>query len=81
MPTLFRQLLRFPLNVILVEASWTTWEHGVATGPIVYGSEGTLVFDANAADAAVRVHRSYGETVSIRPDALPADRNNIRRLN
>ncbi len=72
-------VVRFPSAMALIEGSWTTWEHGVATGPIVYGTEGTLVIDAHAADRAVRVHRSNGESASYAPDPLPADRDNVAK--
>lgn len=38
-------LIRFPRAMALCEASWTTLDHGVAPGPVVYGAEGTLVVD------------------------------------
>lgn len=72
-------IVRFPTAIALLEGSWTTWEHGVATGPIVYGTEGTLVVDSHAADLAIRVHRSDGETTSYIPDPLPVERNNVAK--
>jgi predicted dehydrogenase len=35
--------VRFPSALALLEGTWTTWHIGVPNGPIVYGSEGTLV--------------------------------------
>jgi predicted dehydrogenase len=72
-------VMRFPAAMALIEASWTTWDHGVASGPIVYGTEGTLVVDAYAADSAILVHRSNGETATVPPDALPTDRDNVAK--
>jgi predicted dehydrogenase len=72
-------IVRFPTAVTLIEGSWTTWEHGVATGPIVYGTEGTLVVDSSSANLPVRVHRSNGETASFTPDSLPAGRDDIAK--
>ena len=34
-------IVRFPQAMALCEASWTTLDHGVSPGPIVYGTEGT----------------------------------------
>jgi glucose-fructose oxidoreductase len=72
-------LVRFPTAMALIEASWTTWEHGVATGPIVYGSKGTLVVDSKAADLPIRVTRDDGQTTTYAPDALPAARDNVAK--
>lgn len=72
-------VVRFPNSLALIEGSWTTWDHGVATGPIVYGTEGTLVIDSKAADSAVRVHRSNGETTDYTPEPLPAGRDNVAK--
>ena len=41
-------LVRFPSALALLESTWTTFDHGVATGPIVYGSTGTLVVEGGA---------------------------------
>jgi len=38
--------VRFPGAVAILEGTWTTWATGVPTGPIVYGSRGTLVADS-----------------------------------
>ena len=35
--------VRFPGALALLEATWTTWHTGVPTGPIAYGTRGTLV--------------------------------------
>jgi predicted dehydrogenase len=70
-------LVRFPHAMGLFEASWTTWDHGVSTGPIVYGTEGTLVVDTNAATSAVRLERGGGHTTLYEYDPLPAGRTNV----
>ena len=59
-------LIRFPQAMALCEASWTTYDHGVSPGPIVYGTEGTLVVDKETADQPVRVRirKGAGETGS-----------------
>jgi predicted dehydrogenase len=38
-------LLRFPSAIAILEASWTTFHGGVANGPIIYGTKGTIVVD------------------------------------
>jgi predicted dehydrogenase len=35
--------VRFPKALAILEGTWTTWHTGVPTGPIAYGSHGTLV--------------------------------------
>jgi predicted dehydrogenase len=72
-------VVRFPSAMALLEATWTTWHHGVATGPIVYGSEGTLVVDSKAPESAVRVARSDGRTVTHLPEMLPAERDDVAK--
>ncbi|MCL4508148.1 MAG: hypothetical protein M1296_01325, partial [Chloroflexi bacterium] len=40
--------VRFPNAIALLEATWTTQDHGIPTGPIVYGETGTLVVERSA---------------------------------
>ena len=35
--------VRFPQALAILEATWTTWHVGVPTGPIAYGTQGTMV--------------------------------------
>lgn len=35
--------VRFPRALAILEGTWTTWHVGVPTGPVVYGTKGTLV--------------------------------------
>jgi predicted dehydrogenase len=56
-------LLRFPAATALLEASWTTFHNGVAGGPILYGTHGTIVVDG--ADVLV-----YRERASRAPSAI-----------
>lgn len=37
--------VRFPKALAILEGTWTTWHSGVPTGPIAYGTKGTLVID------------------------------------
>jgi hypothetical protein len=64
--------VRFPTAMALLEGSWTTLDHGVPPGPIVYGTKGTLV---DHAQGKVRLEQGHGHTSLIDCPPLPADRN------
>jgi predicted dehydrogenase len=49
-------LLRFPSAMAILEASWTTFHIGVPSGPIIYGTHGTIVVDGSD----VLVYRDRG---------------------
>ena len=72
-------IVRFPQAMALSEASWTTLDHGVSPGPIVYGTEGTLVADKETPGQApkVRVEKGGGRTEYYECEPLPADRSDI----
>ena len=72
-------IVRFPQAMALCEASWTTLDHGVSPGPIVYGTEGTLVVDKEKPGETpkVRIERGAGRTDFHDCDPLPADRSDI----
>ncbi len=72
-------IIRFPQAMALCEASWTTLDHGVSPGPIVYGTEGTLVVDKEKPGESpkVRIERGAGRTELHDCDPLPADRSDI----
>jgi len=42
-------LVRFPEALAILEATWTTFHAGIPTGPIVYGTHGTIVVDGTQA--------------------------------
>jgi predicted dehydrogenase len=62
--------VRFPKALAILEGTWTTWHVGVPTGPIVYGTKGTLVANrqagqqGNPSREVVEVYttRSHGPT-------------------
>ncbi|MBC7238217.1 MAG: Gfo/Idh/MocA family oxidoreductase, partial [Chloroflexi bacterium] len=56
--------VRFAHCMALLEGTWTTWATGVPTGPIVYGSRGTLV--VNTHQAADGQRRSVVEVYTTR---------------
>ena len=71
-------IVRFPTAMALLEGSWTTRDHGVPTGPIVYGTTGTLVKEEGAGGAGgaegkqiVRLERGQGQTTIYECDPLP----------
>ena len=70
-------VVRFPKAMALFEASWTTYEHGVAPGPLVYGTGGTLVVEGKGDAQTVRVERGQGDSTVHNPDPLPAGHSNV----
>lgn len=70
-------LVRFPEAMALLEGSWTTWDHGVPTGPIVYGTTGTLVVERREGQEVVRHERGHDQTTIYDADALPEGRGNV----
>jgi predicted dehydrogenase len=70
--------VRFPEALALLEASWTTWNVGIPTGPIVYGSRGTLVASQIVeADGertpVVEVHTSRSHGITVPDEVIPGD--------
>ncbi len=70
-------LLRYPGAMALLEGSWTTRDHGIPTGPIIYGVDGTLVVDRDAEGPCVRLERGGGDTTIYRPEPLPQGRHDV----
>lgn len=48
--------VRFPKALALLEATWTTWHVGVKTGPIAYGTRGTLVASTRTTPGGTSEH-------------------------
>jgi len=65
---------RFGSAMALLEASWTTLDHGVPTGPIIYGTTGTLVCEHHDGKSIVRLERGHGQTTIYEGDPLPKGR-------
>jgi len=72
-------LVRFPGAMGLFEGSWTTWDHGVPYGPIVYGTRGTLVVETRDGQRVVREEHGGGRTKVHRPARLPRDRDQVAK--
>jgi len=79
--------VRFPKALAILEGSWTTWNVGIPTGPVVYGSKGTLVASRRTDEdgrrtAVVEVYtsRGYGEPDDIlEGDPLPERRDSLAK--
>lgn len=69
-------LVRFPGAMGLFEGSWTTFDHGVSPGPIVYGTEGTLVSERKG-EQMVRITKGGDDSRLVDIDPLPEGRTNI----
>ncbi|MBT5534556.1 hypothetical protein HOK31_15925, partial [Candidatus Poribacteria bacterium] len=78
--------VRFPKAISILEGTWTTWNVGVPTGPIVYGTKGTLVATSKTVGdrrvPAVAVHTSRGHGSGepdelVEGDALPEGRKTL----
>ncbi|HEY3290064.1 MAG TPA: Gfo/Idh/MocA family oxidoreductase [Anaerolineae bacterium] len=67
-------IVRFPSAMALLEGSWTTLDHGVPPGPIVYGTKGTLVAHTND---KVRMELGHGQSSIIDCPPLPAGRETV----
>jgi len=70
-------IVRYPDAMALLEGSWTTWDHGVPTGPIVYGETGTLVMERSDEGQIVRLERGGGRRTIYKADPLPEGRSNV----
>lgn len=70
-------LVRYPEAMALLEGSWTTWDHGVPTGPIIYGTTGTLVVEDKGDKSRVRLERGHGDTTIYEAGPLSQGRDTI----
>ncbi len=70
-------ILRFRNAIGLLEASWTTFDHGVPCGPIVFGTTGTLVVDTRDGRDVVRIERGHGGSRVHEPKPLPPGREQV----
>ena len=80
--------VRFPKGLAILEGTWTTWNAGVPTGPIVYGTRGTLVASAKIVDGQpvpiveVYISRSHGLTEPdqiLEGDPMPEGRETLAK--
>lgn len=61
--------VRFPKAMALLEATWSCADHAQATGPILYGSKGTMRMDK---DGVWLLEKKGAEPRIVAPDPLPA---------
>lgn len=70
-------IVRFPSAMALFEGSWTTLDHGVPGGPIIYGTTGTLVVESRDGKPIVRLERGHGQTTIYDCEPLPEGRDQV----
>ncbi len=67
--------VRFPRALAILEATWSCVDHGVPTGPILYGNKGTMVVERQGREQAVKlIQGKGGEPTFVAGDPLPAGR-------
>lgn len=70
--------VRFPKALAILEATWSCLDHGVPTGPLIYGSEGTIVVERQGERQVVTIRRGRGKDPEVAPlDALPQGRETL----
>lgn len=71
-------LVRFPKAMAIMEGSWTTHDHGVSPGPIVYGTDGALVVERpKGAAERVRIEKGGGQSATYEVEPLPVGQQNV----
>jgi predicted dehydrogenase len=73
--------VRFPGALAVLTATWSTVDHGVPTGPVIYGDTGTLVVERTRGGTdTVRLIQSKGaDPEVIEAPPLPAGRDTLAR--
>lgn len=70
--------VRFPSGLTVLESTWTTVDHAMPAGPILYGTTGTMSL-ADGRDG-VRIVRGKGQEPEILPpEPLPQGRDTLAR--
>ena len=69
--------VRFPKALAILEGTWSTWHVGVPTGPIVYGTRGTLVVARRQVELYTTRGRSMEPDQVIEGDPLPEGRQTL----
>ena len=69
-------LARFSNAVAHLEGSWTTVNGGVPAGPLIYGTEGTLIVDGGVVKIFKKRHTNVPDEI-IEPKPLPAGRASL----
>ena len=71
--------VRFPRGVAILEGSWTTVNTGIPNGPILYGTEGTMVVNQSGAIEIYCTRHAEAPDRVIEPMPLPDGRDNLGR--
>lgn len=73
--------VRFPYGLAVLEGTWSTVDHGAPTGPILYGSEGTLVVERRRGEPEIVRHLrgKGGPPQEVAADPLPTGRDTLAR--
>jgi len=70
--------VRFPEALAVLEATWSTVDHGMPAGPFIYGTTGTIVVDRRGDEQVVKILRGRGTEPEIIPGGdLPANRDTL----
>ena len=70
-------IVRFPKAMALFEGTWTTVHHGVPCGPVIHGTDGTLVMDEQGDKPVVREVHAGGKSTVHQLEPLPHGRHDI----
>jgi len=68
--------VRFPHSVAILEGSWTTVNSGVPNGPLIYGTEGTIVVKQDKIEIYKTRHTDTPDKI-VTPDPLPEGRETL----
>lgn len=72
--------VRFPKALAILEATWSCVDHGIPTGPILYGDRGTLVVERGPERQVVKIARGKGsEPEYVEGDPLPEGRETLAK--
>jgi predicted dehydrogenase len=72
--------IRFREAIGLLEATWSTVDHGVPGGPIVYGDTGTIVVERTPERQAVKIARGRDKPPEmVDPEPLPEARGDLAK--
>ena len=69
--------VRFPSSVAILEGSWTTINTGIEPGPILFGTEGTMVVKQSGQLYIYKTRHKKEPDLIIEPEPLPIERNNL----
>lgn len=72
--------VRFPRAMAILEGTWSCVDHGVANGPLLYGTAGTIVIDIYHEPGSLRLSKDKDHPAEVIPgDPLPAGRESIAK--